>query len=65
MPIIKVIFYLQGVHGINDEVYLSVPCVLGENGVTHVVKQNLTDTELGKLHKSARIMKESIDNLKL
>lgn len=64
-PNFRVLFILQGIHGISEEVYLSVPCVLGENGVTHLVKQQLTNTELEKLHKSASIMKENIDKLNM
>ncbi|KXJ76135.1 hypothetical protein RP20_CCG010277 [Aedes albopictus] len=51
-------FSLQGEQGITDEVYLSLPCVLGRNGVTHVVKQILTEAETKKLQESARIMAE-------
>ncbi|ETN71967.1 L-lactate dehydrogenase [Necator americanus] len=44
--------YVQGLHGITDDVYLSVPCVVGVNGVTHVVKQTLNKEEIEKLHQS-------------
>ncbi|VDK19192.1 unnamed protein product [Anisakis simplex] len=37
---------VNGLHGINEDVYLSLPCVVGENGVTHVVKQNLKPDEV-------------------
>ncbi|XP_058462563.1 L-lactate dehydrogenase [Malaya genurostris] len=49
---------VSGEHGINDEVYLSLPCVLGRNGVSHVVKQILTAEETNKLQTSAKIMAE-------
>lgn len=49
---------VSGEHGINDEVYLSLPCVLGRNGVSHVVKQILTAAETKKLMDSAAIMAE-------
>lgn len=49
---------VNGEQGITDEVYLSLPCVLGRNGVTHVVKQILTEAETKKLQESARIMAE-------
>ncbi|VDK29160.1 unnamed protein product [Gongylonema pulchrum] len=39
---------VKGLHGINEDVYLSLPVVLGENGITHIVKQNLSDTEFQK-----------------
>lgn len=38
--------------------YLSLPCVLGRNGVSHVVKQILTEAETKKLQDSAKIMSE-------
>jgi L-lactate dehydrogenase len=47
---------LQGEHGIDKEVFLSLPCVLGANGVTHVVKQILTESESKKLIDSANLM---------
>ncbi|XP_001866924.2 L-lactate dehydrogenase [Culex quinquefasciatus] len=49
---------VTGEHGINEEVYLSLPCVLGRNGVSHVVKQILTEAETKKLQESAKIMSE-------
>jgi L-lactate dehydrogenase len=49
---------LQGQHGIDKDVFLSLPCVLGENGVTHIVKQPLTEEEKKMLHKSAALMAE-------
>ncbi|XP_053677271.1 L-lactate dehydrogenase [Anopheles nili] len=47
---------VKGEHGIEDEVYLSLPCVLGRNGVSHVVKQILTPEETKKLQASATLM---------
>lgn len=47
---------LQGLHSIGDDVFLSLPCVLGENGVRDLVKQLLTEEELRKLHESASLM---------
>lgn len=55
----------QGQHDIDKEVFLSLPCVLGENGVTHVVKQPLTQEEKEKLHKSASLMAEVQSKLKM
>nr|CAD7576319.1 unnamed protein product [Timema californicum] len=54
-----------GQHGIDKEVFLSLPCVLGENGVTHIVKQPLTDEEVAMLQKSAKLMDEVQSNLKM
>uniref|UniRef100_A0A8R1I1F6 L-lactate dehydrogenase n=1 Tax=Caenorhabditis japonica TaxID=281687 RepID=A0A8R1I1F6_CAEJA len=49
---------VKGFHGISDDVYLSLPVVLGSAGLTHVVKQNLTDAEIAKLHSSAKALLE-------
>jgi L-lactate dehydrogenase len=44
---------VNGFHGIDHDVYLSLPCVLGATGISHVVKQNLSPKELEQLKKSA------------
>lgn len=44
---------VQGYHGVDKDVFLSLPVVLGENGVTHVIKQTLTEAEMKQLQKSA------------
>ncbi|CAB3403936.1 unnamed protein product [Caenorhabditis bovis] len=49
---------VKGIHGVTDDVYLSLPVVLGSNGITHIVKQNLTDAEIAKLHASANALLE-------
>lgn len=49
---------VKGVHGIDKEVFLSVPCVLNSNGVVSIVKQKLSDDEIAKLHASANLMDE-------
>ncbi|CAO4365159.1 unnamed protein product [Caenorhabditis nigoni] len=49
---------VKGFHGIEDEVYLSLPVVLGSAGLTHVVKQHLNEAEVEKLHKSAKALLE-------
>ena len=46
-------FDLQGMFGIGDEVYLSLPCVLNSNGVSSVVNMTLTDDERAQLKRSA------------
>ncbi|XP_016018379.1 L-lactate dehydrogenase A-like 6B isoform X1 [Rousettus aegyptiacus] len=47
---------VKGLYGINEEVSLSVPCVLGENGITDVIKVKLTPEEEGRLRKSAETL---------
>ncbi|CAO2632644.1 L-lactate dehydrogenase A chain [Lemmus lemmus] len=44
---------IKGLYGIKDEVFLSVPCVLGQNGISDVVKVTLTSEEEARLKKSA------------
>ena len=56
--------FFQGLHGIEEDVFLSLPCVLGENGVTHIIKQLLTDEETKQLHNSAKTMAKVIEGLK-
>ena len=54
----------QGHHGIDKEVFLSLPGVLGENGVTHIIKQTLTEAEVAQLQKSANTLWEVQEGLK-
>ncbi|XP_063244799.1 L-lactate dehydrogenase isoform X2 [Bacillus rossius redtenbacheri] len=56
---------VTGQHGIDKEVFLSLPCVLGENGVTHIVHQLLTDDERGMLQRSAGLMHEVQSRLQM
>ncbi|KAK5981058.1 Lactate/malate dehydrogenase alpha/beta protein, partial [Trichostrongylus colubriformis] len=49
---------VKGIHGIEDDVYLSLPVVLGSNGITHLVKQNLNKDEVEKLHNSSKALLE-------
>ncbi|XP_030385644.1 L-lactate dehydrogenase [Scaptodrosophila lebanonensis] len=53
-----------GEHGIDKDVFLSLPCILNANGVTSIVKQILTATEVEQLQKSANIMAEVQAGLK-
>jgi L-lactate dehydrogenase len=50
---------IDGVYGIED-VYLSLPCVIGRNGIKRIMKLNLDDEELAGLRKSASILSEII-----
>ncbi|XP_074076547.1 L-lactate dehydrogenase A chain-like isoform X2 [Macrotis lagotis] len=47
---------IKGLYGINDDVFLSVPCVLGQNGISDVVMANLTLEEEAHLKKSAEAL---------
>ncbi|KAK6737994.1 hypothetical protein RB195_020217 [Necator americanus] len=56
---------VKGMHGITDDVYLSLPCVVGMNGITHIIKQNLSKEEVEKLHKSWKTLFEVQSQIKL
>ncbi|XP_008550260.1 L-lactate dehydrogenase [Microplitis demolitor] len=55
---------VKGFHDIDEEVFLSVPCVLGLDGVTSVVQQKLTEDERSLLLTSAKTMHQVQANLK-
>ncbi|KAE9553099.1 hypothetical protein FO519_003688 [Halicephalobus sp. NKZ332] len=56
---------VNGFHGIQEDVYLSLPCVLGSDGITDVIKQNLNESEINQLQKSASQIHEVQQSLKL
>lgn len=43
-------------HGVKDEVFLSVPCVLGNSGLTDVIHMTLKPEEEKQLVKSAETL---------
>ncbi|XP_072256488.1 L-lactate dehydrogenase B chain-like [Pyxicephalus adspersus] len=47
---------VKGFYGVEDEVFLSLPCVLNSQGLVSVVKQKLTDDEQNQLRKSAETL---------
>lgn len=53
---------VPGLYGIED-VYLSLPTVLGQNGVERVLELNLDDSEMADLLHSAAVMRQVIDQL--
>ncbi|MBR1591717.1 MAG: L-lactate dehydrogenase [Ruminococcus sp.] len=60
--IITVSTYLDGTYGISD-VCLSIPCVIGANGIERAVPPALTDDETEKLRASADALKKVIAQL--
>lgn len=46
----------QGLHGVKDEVFLSIPCVLGNSGLTDVIHMTLKPEEEKQLVKSAETL---------
>lgn len=53
---------MHGEYGI-DDVVLSMPCIVGSDGIEVQVPVILNDEEKNKLQESARILKETIDTL--
>uniref|UniRef100_A0A8C8U4S6 Lactate/malate dehydrogenase C-terminal domain-containing protein n=1 Tax=Peromyscus maniculatus bairdii TaxID=230844 RepID=A0A8C8U4S6_PERMB len=47
---------LKGLYGIKEEIFLSVPCILGRNGIMDIVKVNLNSEEEALLRKSAETL---------
>ena len=56
--------YVKGVHGIEQDVFLSVPAVLGLNGISYIVKQELNGQEHEAVLKSANLMGQVQDGLR-
>ncbi|XP_050296852.1 L-lactate dehydrogenase B chain-like [Anthonomus grandis grandis] len=57
--------YVKGMLGITDDVFLSMPCVLGRNGVSAVIDPNLNSEELCYMKYSAAKMLEVASGLKM
>lgn len=55
---------LQGEYGLRD-VSLSVPSIIGANGVERRIEEKWTDRELDQLHRSAARMREAIQTIKI
>lgn len=53
---------MQGEYGFKD-VSLSLPCVVGAEGVHHVLKNTLSRDEEAALRKSAQVLREGLDSV--
>lgn len=53
----------KGYHGIEEDVFLSLPSVLGAHGVISVIKQTLDESEIKQLQSCARTMHEIQETL--
>jgi L-lactate dehydrogenase len=51
--------------GIKDEVFLSVPCVVGREGIVSLITQNLNSSEEDKLMNSIKTLHEVQKDIKL
>lgn len=59
------VYWLQGLYGIQEEVFVSMPCAVGRNGVLDIIKLRLTPDEATKMKASAMAMFEVQKKLKL
>jgi len=55
----------EGWQGIHEECFISMPAVLGEFGITHVVNTRLSDVEKKKLLESVSVMVKVIESINL
>ncbi|MFB6372926.1 MAG: L-lactate dehydrogenase, partial [Bradymonadaceae bacterium] len=55
---------LDGEYGIED-VCLSLPCVIGQHGLERRLDAEMNDEEVDKLHRSAAVIRENIDQLEI
>ena len=55
--------WLQGEYGFND-LYLGVPCMLGENGLERIIEVELEESERSALETSAEHVKSTVESLK-
>ena len=56
--------FWQGIHGVEDDVFLSVPSVLGRHGIDRMVVQSLSDSERAMVQKSAKTLHEVQESIK-
>jgi len=53
----------DGLYHCKDDVYIGLPAVINRDGVHHVVKLNLNESETDKLQKSADILRNSLSEM--
>lgn len=54
-----------GVHGLEKDICLSLPCVIGAGGVEKVLETVMSDEELDGLRRSAQIIHEALSELSM
>lgn len=62
--ILTISLLLQGEYGI-DDICLSVPCVIGENGVERIITAPLSKEEQAALNASAQILRKVFDSIEI
>uniref|UniRef100_A0A2K6TCC9 L-lactate dehydrogenase n=1 Tax=Saimiri boliviensis boliviensis TaxID=39432 RepID=A0A2K6TCC9_SAIBB len=55
---------VKGIYGIENEVFLNLPCLLNAQGLTSVINQKLKDDEVAQLKKSANTLWDIQKDLK-
>lgn len=66
LPLSSLFFSFQGYYDINNEVFLSLPCILGSSGVSEVIQSTVReDTATEKLQSSASTIHGLQQQLKL
>uniref|UniRef100_A0A0V0J5L1 L-lactate dehydrogenase n=1 Tax=Schistocephalus solidus TaxID=70667 RepID=A0A0V0J5L1_SCHSO len=61
--ILPVTTAVKGLHGITHDAFLSLPCVIGAEGILQVVNISLDDSEVSALQKSAQVLSETTDGV--
>lgn len=55
---------VQGMHGTENKVFLSFPCILNARGLTRAISQKLKDDEAAQLKKSVETLRDIHKDLK-
>lgn len=55
----------DGWNGIRDDLFISVPCVVGKHGISHIVSMTLSAAEAERFQRSAKILRSAIDRIVL
>ncbi|MBN2504835.1 MAG: L-lactate dehydrogenase [Bacilli bacterium] len=63
--IIPISVYNNGVYGCEADVYIGLPAVLNREGVHHVVKLKLSESESRSLESSAKMLKHNLDRMNI
>ena len=63
--ILPVSVYNDGVYDIDKDLYIGLPAVLNRDGVHHVVSLKLSPDEKEKLQNSAKILKDSLNQMNI
>lgn len=51
--------------GLQDDVFLSIPCASGQEGITDIVRMRLKEDEIDRMKKSATTLIDLIKQIKL